>query len=413
MKRRLISLMAASALALLGAPAALAVDINRTSIQGAEAIWYFDQGGVATSVLIRPVVERDQAPGAPKQHTVGVNVQVMQDYIDPATGQQVTTLWVSDPYYAPATALTVDGLNGASVRANVTLVDSGGTPGGPGPYQVSIAADWIPSGGTTTTINNSWDTEFGMKLLQKNSSSSRPAVATGSMTGGFDYGSLGQTAGTLGTGRSFQMFHAPKSALTAMLVVSSAMNASKSHITGATSGWLVGDAKNTQVLLSVEQNHNSSGGASPAVTWVEVFQDYCDTATNEAVSIDVTSAIIPATTGSVDPSMQKGTVTATYAVAGFEFRTPNCSAPIGDSTFTAIGPFNITVTASWTGTGQLTHYRTLFIERSPDSVTRARYDSRARQASASGTISGSIVNAPLTDVVNAFMYDELRQSSGV
>jgi hypothetical protein len=410
MKRRLISLMAASTLALFAAPAAFAADLNRTSIQGAEAIWYFDQGGVATSVLIRPVVERDQAPGAPNQHTVGVNVQVMQDYIDPATGAQINTVWVSEPYYAPATALTVDGLKGASVRANVTLVDPNGAPGGPG--LVSIAADWTPSGATTTTINNSWDTEFGMKLLQKNSSSSVPAVATGSMIGGLDYGSLGQTAGTLGTGRSFQMFQAPKSALTAMLVVSSAMTASKSHITGATSGWMVGDAKNTQVLLSVEQNHNSSGGASPAVTWVEVFQDYCDTATNEAVSIDVTSEIIPAVAGSVDPSMQKGSVTATYAVSGYEFRTATCTEPFGDSTFTPIGPFNITVTASWIGTGQLTHYRTLFIERSPDTVTRARYDSRARQASASGTISGSIVNAPLTDVVNAFMYDQLLQSSG-
>lgn len=412
MKRRLISLMAASTLALLGAPAAFAVDLNRTSIQGAEAIWYFDQGGVATSVLIRPVVERDQAPGTPNQHTVGVNVQVMHDYSDPVTGAEINTVWVSEPYYAPATALTVDGLNGASVRANVTLVDAAATPGGPGPYQVSIAADWAPSGGTTKTVNNSWDTEFGMKLLQKNSSSSRPAVATGSMTGGLDYGSLGQTAGTLGTGRSFQMFHAPKSALTAMLVVSSAMTASKSHITGATSGWMVGDAKNTQVLLSVEQNHNSSGGASPAVTWVEVFQDYCDTVTNEAVSVDVTSEIIPAAAGSIDPSMQKGSVTATYAVSGYELRTATCTEPFGDSTFTPIGPFNITVTASWTGTGQLTHYRTLFIERSPDTVTRARYDSRARQASASGTISGSIVNAPLTDVVNAFMYDQLLRSSG-
>lgn len=412
MKRRLIALIASATMALFAAPAALAVDIYGTSIQGAEAIWYFDQGGIATSVLIRPVVESDRAPGEQNQHTVGVNVQVMQDYIDPVTGDEVSSLLVSDPYYAPAASLTVDGLKAASVRAEVTLVDSSGTPGGPGPYQVSIAADWTPSGGTTSTVNNSWDTEFGMKLLQKNSSSTRPATATGSMTGGLDYGFLGQTAGTLGTGRSFQMYQAPKSALTAMLVVSSAEKASKSHISGATAGWMVGDAKNTQVLLSVEQNHDSSGGASPAVTWVEVFQDYCDTATNEAVSIDVTSEITVATAGSVDPSMRQANVSATYAVSGYEFRTPTCSEPIGDTTFTAIGPFNITVTASWTGTGQLTHYRTLFVERTPDSVTRARYDSRARQASASGTISGDIVNAPLTDVVNAFMYDELRQSSG-
>ncbi len=415
MKRGWIAVLSASALALLGTPA-LAAGTGSTSIQGAEAIWYFDQGGVATSVLIRPVVERDQAPGAPNQRTVGVNVQVLHDYIDPATGDKVETLWVSDPYYAPATTLTVDGLKSASVRASVTLVNTegGGGPGPTGPYHVNVAADWTPSGGTTKTVNNAWDTEFGMKLLQKNSSSSRPALATGSMTGDLNFGSLGPTDGTLATGRSFQMFQPSpnESALAAMLAVSSAQNKSTSHISGATSGWLAGDPKNTQVWLSVEQNHNSSGGASPVTTWVEVIQDYCDTTTGESVSLDVFSEMVTAASGSVDPSMQHAAVSATFSVSGYEFVTPGCTEPTGEPTYRLIGPFNITVSAAWTATGAITHYRTLFIERSPDTSTRVRYDARARQASASGSISGDLATAPLTDVVNAFMYDELSQSSG-
>jgi carbon monoxide dehydrogenase subunit G len=408
MKGRLIALMAAAALALLGTPA-LAVDNNHTTLQGAEAIWYFDQGGVATSVLIRPVVERDQAPGSPKQRVVGVNVQVMQDWIDPVTGDEVSALWVSDPYYAPAAALTVDGLRGASVRADVTLVNADGS--GAGGYTVNIAADWTPTGGKSTTVSDSWDTEFGMKLLQKSSSTSQPAIATGSMTGGLDFGSLGQTLGTLGTVSSFQMYQAPKSALTAMLDVASAESASNSHITGATAGWTVGDARGTNVLLSVQQNHNASGGALPATTWVEIYQDYCDTATNEEVSTDMTSEMTPATVGSVDPSMQQANVTATFTVSGYEVRTPDCSAPFGERTYTPIGPFTVTVTATWTGTGSLSHYRTLFVERTPDSSTRLRYDSRARQATAIGMVGGEVVTGPLTDVVNAFMYDEMRRSS--
>src|SRR5690242_8967548 len=121
MRRIALAFAAALALVFGGLSANAAQPIN-SSITGAEAHWYFvDQGGAATGVMIRPVREVDSATG--HAITVGVNVQVEQAYIDPTTGEDVFRLLVSEPYYSPATSISVDRAKGASVRAAVNLYD--------------------------------------------------------------------------------------------------------------------------------------------------------------------------------------------------------------------------------------------------------------------------------------------------
>lgn len=393
--------LAAGLLALGSIPALAASTPNQTSLQGAEAIWYLDQGGVATSVLIRPVQQSDHGPGSSGALS-GVNVQVSQMYVDPATGDTVLRVYVSDPYYAPATSISVDGLKGASVQATVNLYEQAG---GTGSYRVDVAATWAPTGGKTHTLNNVWDTEFGSWSANRTNQSAVEAIATGSMTGALEYGALGETDGTLATAHSFTMFRpAPAtSALDGMLEVYAAEGRSTYHIDGATSTWVVGGDQNVSVDLSVEQDHSNSA-ASPPRTWIEVYGGYFDAATNEDVSFDLSSDAIPATTGSVDQSIQAASVSATYSVSGYEYRTSST----GDTTYAPVGPFTVAASASWIGTGALSHYRILFIERSPNVAEKERYYSKARGAGASGSVSGSVVTGALTDVQNAFMYDQAR-----
>ena len=381
---------------------------SQTTIQGAEATWYLDQDGVATAVLVRPVEERDNGPQATDRFTQGVDVQIAQDYIDPATGDEVFRLYVSEPFYAPASSITVDGLKGAHVEATVTLTTAGEDSR---PLTVNVAATFTPTGGKTHTLSNLWDTEFGSWKRNRSNESTVPAIATASVTGDFNFGALGETSAVLATGHSFFMFRPPSfgAALTGMLAVESAESRSTYHIDGATSNWLVDDPNNTQVVLSVEQNHNSSGGAAAATTWVEIYGGYYDATTDEEVWFDLFSDVIAAPNASVDPNVQRASVSATYAVSGQEHRTPASGG--GDETTTEVGPFQVTISAQWSATGQLTQYRKLFIEKTPDYSTKNHYYSKARQASAAGTIAGSFITAPLTDVQNAFLYDETETST--
>ncbi len=400
MKRVMTAVAMAAALALWGVPAGAAAPTN-SSITGAEAQWYFvDQTGVATGVLIRPVREVDSATG--HAITIGVNVQVERAYTDPATGEDGFRLFVSRPYYAPATTISVDKVRGASVRASVDLYDQSS---GEGPYTVSVAADWTPVGDTTRRLSNVWDTEGGMWHLVRSNGISAPAIATGSMTGAFNFGSLGEAEGILVSQRDFNKFTPPPMyvMLTSMRDVYSAESRDTFHINGADSTWEAGDARGTYVVLGVTQDRTASGTRSVARASLEIYASYYDAATKDDVWFDVGGgADIPA--GVVDPSLQGAALGATVMVSGFEYRTPAGSTK--EPVETAIGPFAMTVSADWTATGPITHYRKLFIERGADYSSKDRYYSRARQAAATGTITGELVTAPLTNVQNAFMYDE-------
>ncbi|HET7379962.1 MAG TPA: hypothetical protein VFJ24_07975, partial [Gaiellales bacterium] len=274
MKRMITCLAAAFAVGLFSLPASAATT-GTTVFRGAEATWYSDAGGVGTGVLIRPIIARDQYPGANNQRTLGVNVQIARTFTDSSTGEEVTQVFVSDPYYAPATSITVDVKSGtAAVRAHVSLIGELGPAG-----SVDIAATWTPAASATKTVFNTWDTEGGMKLLQRSSDTVAPAVATGSMTGAFDYADLGPTDGVVRSTRTFAMFQAPFdfSMVGAMVDISAAELKSNIHITGATGNFMVGGEHNTEIDVSIEQNHNANGGTGASAR-VTVEQSYCDTA---------------------------------------------------------------------------------------------------------------------------------------
>jgi hypothetical protein len=400
MRRIALAFAAALALVFGGLSANAAQPIN-SSITGAEAHWYFvDQGGAATGVMIRPVREVDSATG--HAITVGVNVQVEQAYIDPTTGEDVFRLLVSEPYYSPATSISVDRAKGASVQAAVNLYDQSS---GAGPYRVTVAADWTPVGDTTRTLSNVWDTEGGMWWLRRSHGTSTPAIATGSMTGVLNYGSLGEAEGILATGHDFNKFIPPPmyTMVKSMLDVYTAEGRDTFHISGANSTWDLGDPRATSVILGVTQNRTAAGAHSVAEVSLEIYAGYHDPATNEDVWYDVSGeASVPE--GAVDPSLQRASVSVTVTVSGYELRSLTGSTH--EPTETPLGPLPMTITAEWTATGPIAHYRTLFMEKGVDFSYKKHYYDRARQAAATGSIAGSLISAALTNVQNAFMYDE-------
>lgn len=402
MRRIGIAFGAALALVFGALPASAAQPVN-SSITGAEAQWYFtDQGGIATGVMIRPVREVDSASG--HAITVGVNVQVEQAYTDPATGEDQFRLLVSRPYYAPATSISVDRSKGASVRATVNLFDDST---GAGPYTVTVAADWTPVGDTTRRLSNVWDTEGGMWWLRRSNGTTTPAIATGAVTGALSYGSLGEAEGLLATGHDFNKFVPPPMSsvlLRQMVDIYSAEARSTYRIDGADSTWELGDAQGTSVVMGVTQNHTAGGAHSAARVSLEIYAGYYDAATKEDVWYDV-GGEATLSQAAVDSSLQRASVSVTIVVSGFEQRAP---AGTSDWTETAIGPVPMTVVAEWTATGAIEHYRWLFLEKGVDYSSKDRYYDRARQAAATGTIAGSLVTANLTNVQNAFMYDETR-----
>ena len=401
---RRIGIAVAAALGLLfAAVPASAANPSNSLIQGAEAVWYFDSANVATAVLIRPVQEKALGPGSTSKLTVGVNVQVEQLYIDPATGEEVFRLYTSEPYYAPATTISVDALKGASVTATITMFEQSGAAA---PRTVNVSADWMPNGDKTHFVSNVWDSELG--VASRSNESSVPAVATATVTGDLAYGALGETSGILASGKTFAMRFQPaiQNALMGMLVMAKAESAATYHITAASAGWTAGDARNTEVFLSVEQNHGRGGTGSDATTWVEIFGGYCDTANDQNVEYYYSSDRIQAPKASVDPSLQGATIALTFPVSGYEKRTPGCDFPTGDPTYTSVGPIDVDLAATWTATGQLVRNRQFFIEKTPDYSTRYRDSARVRRAEATATMAGPLFDGPLTNVTNALLYDE-------
>jgi hypothetical protein len=423
-----IAAAAALALALTASPVS-AADSTSSSGATAEATWYFVQGDVAYGVHVVALIERDQLHQGGVQRTNGVNVQVLADYIDQATGEPVSALMVSEPYYTPASSLSIDLKGGASVRATVVVetppelaAAGGGGGGGPhlGPFTLDVAVDWTPTGGVTHTYSSIWDTEFGVKSLKRKSIYDLDADAKGSIGGDpilgtQPFGDLGVTPGLISTAKLFQLtqFKVSSLAVASMLNLAGRSGTSTTWFGGAFANWAMADERSTQILFTVEQDLQNNGPHSAPFAYSEIIQGWCDTATNEVINLDASSPSAPATSGYVDSNIQGAAGAATMTLEGYLARTPNCDDPQWDQqVFEPFGPATLTVSGSWTATSGPSFVRSLFREVSPTGATKAQELNRGRLAAATGAVSGDLANGPLTEVVNAFLYNDRTRVTG-
>ncbi|HZQ49516.1 MAG TPA: hypothetical protein VFB69_04325 [Candidatus Dormibacteraeota bacterium] len=423
-----LSAVAALLLAFTASPVT-AADTSHSFIAQASADWFFVQNDVAYGVHIVAGDELDKTPDANAQRLVGVNVQVLAAWYDPKTGEPVEALMVSEPYITTASSLSVN-LRGADVKATVVVetppevaaAGGGGDGGGPhlGPFTLNVAASWAPTSGATHQVNNVWDNEAGVKTIQRTTSDTVEADATATITGDpilgtTPFGDLGVTQGSIGLAKLFKYLPPPMPTISvlSLLSLSSTIGRSTSWVRGAFASWNLNDARSTQVLLTVQQNHATSGLDSPPTARLEVIQSYCDTTTDTNVELDLFSDETTVTSGYVDSSIHKVAATITATVDGDMTLTPDCANPrFVDRTYQPYGPTQVTVTGMWTATGGVENSHTLFVEKGPGGSTRGQTTSRGIQASAVGSIAGPLANGQLTEVQNAFVYDERTRVAG-
>lgn len=419
-----IAAAAVLALAMTASPVTAAQTIGERYAL-AEAGWYFTQGTDAYGVSIQALIDRSQGPGAPNQRMSGVSVSVTRAYFDPATGEPVEATIYSDPFWAPASSLSIKPTSSASLKATVTLAQpvtaaaGGGGDGGPtwGPFTVQVAANWTVTGTATRKFSDIWDTEFGTKTMDRRMSTTRPANVTGSLSGpGLELGDMGGvTGGSLMTAKLFQILPSSTSraAVSSMLMLSQALNRSTTWAVGGFAEWYAHDSRDSRIDFTLEQDLTAKGPEARLFASGEIIQNFCDTTTNELIEIDASSDATPATSGWVDRSMKGMAGEATLTLNGYISRVPDCNDPRWDEqTFEAFGPVQATMSGTWTPTGGITFYRVAVRERGPAGNTNGIELNRGRQATATGAVTSDLVTGSLTDVGNAFVYDDRTRASG-
>jgi hypothetical protein len=420
-----IAAAAVLALAMTASPVTAAQTIGERYAL-AEAGWYFTQGGDAYGVSIQALIDRSQGPGAPNQRMSGVSVSVTRAYFDPTTGEPVEATIYSDPFWAPVSSLTIKPTSAASLKATVTLAEpvaaaagggGGGGGSGWGPFTVQVNANWTVTSAATRKFSDIWDTEFGTKTMDRRMSTTRDANVTGSLSGsGLELGDMGGvTGGSLMTAKLFQMLPSSTSraAVSSMLMLSQALNRSTVWAVGGFAEWYAHDSRDSRIDFTLERDLMAKGAKASLFASGEIIQDFCDTTTNELIEIDVSSDATPATSGWVDRSMKGMAGQATLTLNGYISRVPDCNDPRWDEqTFEAFGPVQATMSGTWTPTGGIDIYRVAVRERGPAGNTSGMELNRGRQASAIGAVTSDLVTGALTDVGNAFVYDDRTRRSG-
>jgi len=418
MRRVVVAVMVMGLVLGLGAAPALAVIQSNESVIGAEADWSWSEGDAATSVHLRIADNRLKPIDAASERSAGLNVQIYRTWTDAATGAAVTEFLMTDPFYAPASTLAMHQLRDASVMATVTLTGmrwTGDEETLVGPYEIVVVADWAVSGSITREREHTWSTEAGSWTDQRVALRSAPATASASITGDLELGNLGSVDGQLVVLRdramAFETAGVPALAATTLLGLSQRAPTT-SHILRAVAGWTLDDAYGSELWLTVEQASDRSEGSAPAMAFAELNQGYCDPATGESVMRMLSTEPTPLTSGGVSQSMNGATATASLTFTGVEIRQPGCDmSGEGDETWNEV-TFSVSIDATWTATGDLEFYRVQRTVRSDDQFMRARSDARGRQASASGSVIGSVVSGPLVTVVNAYLEDRHDWSMG-
>lgn len=392
-----------------------AVESWRGTVKGAVAEWWSTDGDALTGVMIEVANRVEHTPQGAVVRTVGLNLQVIQQGVDPVSGEPIYRQLWTDPFFAPMSVLDIHTLVTASASGSMTLVGSewvGDEERAIGPFAVSVNARWAASGPVTTDRSATWDTQFGAKLWETAALRSAPASAWARVTGDLSLGSLGATTGQLVAARiSSHAQPAPQPApefqspLRLPGLMDAATTGTVEHVTGAFGFWQIGGEEGTSVLLDVGRAHGRSDTGTTPTGTMEMYGSYCDPATDEWVSYDVFSGPVELDFARIPPSLAGASVALTASLTGWESRTAGCDNPTGQPVDQEAGPYVVTIRASWTGTGAIEHTRAARWVRGPDYSLRMLELNRGRQATASGAIHGVLVSGSLGAPVNAFLYD--------
>jgi hypothetical protein len=412
----LVIVLAALLLASAAAPASAVIQSNE-SIIGAEADWTWSGEGSETSVHIRVVESRLKADDTPSGHTVGMNVQVFRTWTDANSGSTVTEFLMTDPFYAPATALDIHRLTSAAATASVALSGMRWTDDDAvsvGPLTVAISADWLVSGTATRERSREWSTERDEWSRRDATFSSAPARASASMTGDLELGDLGTVEGQLVVLRDRAMrIEAPVVPLMVAASVAAGTTGERldSHVLRAVGGWTLDDGSGSELWLTVEQPFTARDGRTAALASAELNQGFCDPVTGESVMRMLTTQPTAVTSGGVSQSLSGATASVTLVLSGAERRAPGCDDGSGEPTWTEVS-FTATIDVAWTATGELDFYRTQHTVWSADGVIHARSQAKGRQAVTSGSVTGELGTSALTDAINAYVEDRHDTGSG-
>jgi hypothetical protein len=399
---------------------ARAVESWRGTVKGAVAEWWLTDGDALTGVMIEVANRVEHTPQGAVVRTVGLNLQVIEQATDPLSGEPIYRQLWTDPFYAPVSDLEVHTLVSASARGTVTLVGAewiGDEERPIGPYRVNLNARWVASGPVTRDRGSTWDTQFGAKILDSVAIRSAPAAAWARVNGDLALGSLGETTGELVAVR--MSTHAqlapppPEFQATWRLpgLTESATTSIVEHVTGATAFWEVGGEGGTAVMLDIGRAHGRSDTGSVPTGTLELYGSYCDEATDEWVSYDVSSGPLDLDVARIPPSLAGASVAFSASVSGYEERISGCENPTGETVDQESGPYVVTIRASWTGTGAIEHTRAARWVRGPDYSLRVLAIHRGRQAEATGTIESVLASGGLGEAVNAFLYDQRTRTA--
>jgi len=408
MKRGSGMIVALALATLLSTGPTLAVDNSGGVAAGAVAEWYLEQDGTAIGVRIQLVdgVEHARQSGG-SVHTKGLNVQVIEATEDPESGEPIFRQLVSEPYFSPGT-IEMHALTSASVSATVILSGEEWVgdqdPRPIGPYAVEVAADWVVSGPVVRMASREWDSEWGVKTVRRDALRSATADAEAVLAGDLALGNLGRVEGELvvaHTGDHVLGATQPELLANALLEAVGGSWTADRYIEATASWELSGDLEGG-LNLTASQPRGSTDGASAEAS-IELFAGYCDPATDEVVSVYLTSEWT-AIEGWPQRSLNAATVSQTFELWGEESRTPGCAEPAGDVITTQVGPIPLSVNVEWVADGPITHWRVMDSVRAPDHAVRSVLYQRARHALATGQVSGwlDLDLGPSTNAILAY-----------
>lgn len=181
--------------------------------------------------------------------------------------------------------------------------------------------------------------------------------------------------------------------LLAMSVPSQALAADKFSFKGegAFATWFLNDAHNTTVSVGAfdGQFHNPPGPPENAQNvFLSVSQSFCDEDNDELVFRDLLGAgdaMIDIDHARLSEAMAEGQL----SLDGFEMRTPDCDDPdFSEPEFEDLGEFDVDVTDTWDGVGELHRSRSMFHFDGQGFKVRSHSMERFRDAEATGTLTG-------------------------
>lgn len=405
-------------LALVGAftaSPAWGVESSGGIARGAVGEWYLEQDGVSVGVRIQVLdgVEHERQAGG-SVHTQGVNVQVIEATEDPQTGEPIFRQLVSDPYFAPAT-VDVHALTSASVSGSVSLSGQEWVgdqePRAIGPYRVEIAADWLVSGSVERATSIEWDTEWGVKTLEHDALRTVPAEAGAVLQGDLPFGDLGVVTAELVVAHTtnHSVGEVNPELLSRALASAASTVGTTEHVTEATASWELGGDFAGGLNLNLSQPHGRNDAAEPAAAALELYGGYCDSDSDEAVSVYLVSEATPIE-GWPQRALNSASLTQTFELWGEESRAEGCAEPAADSTTSAVGPLTVSLSVQWSADGPITQWRMIDAVHGADYATRHVFQQRSRHAVATGGISGWL-NLELGASSNAILADTRIRSS--